>query len=183
MSDQINLYNDRRKDVLAHVEATGPEHFDMHTWLYFDNDEYPLEFAMHNDVNVYDCGTAACLAGHTAVVMRNQDAFDDYKLSNLMKKHPWDWEEHIHNDVITYISDWLGIDASWFSTTAWQFTGIKNIINPEDELSYKPMSDYDVITTALRSLIEGTYEPGILENTICNDTNSHNEDVYPQLVE
>lgn len=52
-----------------------------------------------DSIDIHACGTTACLAGHTALLMRDVGVLDDLDVDAVFK----------HDTVLTRVSDWLGI--------------------------------------------------------------------------
>jgi len=58
-----------------HLVRTGPDHFNMGTWLEVANNEYMLYEVMRFDVDVFTnhCGTKACIAGHAGILFSTDE--------------------------------------------------------------------------------------------------------------
>jgi hypothetical protein len=73
----VTKLQDLRDAVFMH----GPEHFYMHAWFCEPNDEGQMGNSdPYTPVDLTRCGTAACLAGHGAVVMTQQGLMDRQRL-------------------------------------------------------------------------------------------------------
>lgn len=139
--EHIPLIN-RLVAVRDSIFKHGPEHFDMNSWFTdfgdtpyeerdFDEDsdeqfrQFDLSDFHYNKIDINDCGTAACIAGHTAIA-----AFD----MDVEIETPEQAAKFLGLDQGD-TSSWLG--AKEFGHNYWEGTPLQqweNVVNWLDDL-------------------------------------------------
>ncbi len=98
----------RRRKLLRQLRRLGPEHFDQGNWFSeiggslesynMDNDTVGIARTTIGKIDIVDCGSTACLAGHGAIIMAKDDAVDD---------------EYISDESV---AEYFEIDKGWFDS-------------------------------------------------------------------
>jgi hypothetical protein len=109
-----------------HLVRTGPDHFNMGTWLEVNNNEFMLNEAARFSADVFDgdCGTRACIAGHAIVLF---DPADYVAAEARLPKHlqtsadigRWGQQSVIENVLIELLGMNVQVPIDWHSMRDW----------------------------------------------------------------
>lgn len=139
---------DRLRGTLDSIRQAGPEHFDMGSWFYVasttDDDEYNEDAGSQGlfsacTLDIADCGTTACLAGHAALAaLRFDIRLKDEKDAAAFLDEPMyghtaaifytgRWDQEMRNKCAAYRADLHPmVDAEWLTVIDYLERRIKD---------------------------------------------------------